>query len=128
MSLFGSVEQIRAGLDYHLARQNLLTANLAHVDTPGFHPQDLERHAPFEGALQVALQATDPGHFGAPAQPDQGFRVIEDKGASPGLDGNGVSLDREAAKLAANNIRYETLATLAGGQLSDLLWAAKDGQ
>jgi flagellar basal-body rod protein FlgB len=128
MSLFSSIEQIRAGLDYHLARQNLLTMNLAHVDTPGFHPVDLERHDSFTSVLSVSLAATDPKHIGTSERQGHDFRVVTDKGAAPGLDGNAVSVDREAAKMAANNIRYETLATLAGGGLSDLLWAAKDGQ
>lgn len=128
MKLLATVEQLRVGLDYHLQRQSLLTANLAHVDTPGFRPQDLERRAPFSGALSAALTATDPNHFGVTARKDEGFRVTTDKGAPPGLDGNAVSLDREAAKLAANNIRYETLASLVGGELSGLLWVANDGK
>src|ERR1700733_9406255 len=35
MRILGTVERLSAGLDYHLARHNLLTANLAHADTPG---------------------------------------------------------------------------------------------
>jgi flagellar basal-body rod protein FlgB len=128
MKLMESVERLRAGLDYHFARHNLLTSNLAHVDTPGYRPKDLERHAAFEGALSSALQATDPHHFGTAGHVDQGFRVINDPGAEPGLDGNAVSIDREAAKIAANNIRYETLATMVGSDLSGLLWAANDGR
>lgn len=128
MKLFESVERLRSGLDYHFARHNLLTSNLAHVDTPGYRPKDLERRAGFEGALSTALEATDPRHFGAPAQADKGFRVFLDRGATPGLDGNAVSVDREAAKIAANNIRYEALATLVSGNLSSLLWAVNDGR
>lgn len=128
MKLLDSVERLQVGLDYHIARHNLLSANLAHVDTPGFRPRDLERRAAFEKVLDVTLSATDPRHLGAAPRRDEGFRVVEDKGASPGLDGNAVSVDREAAKIAANNIRYETLATLLSGDLSGLLWAANDGR
>jgi flagellar basal-body rod protein FlgB len=128
MKLLESVERLQVGLDYHFARHNLLTANLAHVDTPGYKPRDLSRHAAFEGALSTALHATDSRHIGAPTQIDHGFRVIEDKGAEAGLDGNAVSVDREAAKIAANNVRYETIATLVQGDLSGLLWAANDGR
>ena len=128
MKLLESVERLQVGLDYHFARHNLLTSNLAHVDTPGYKPRDLERRAAFEGALSSAMQATDAHHFGAPTRVDHGFRVIEDKGAEAGLDGNAVSVDREAAKIAANNVRYETIATLVQSDLAGLLWAANDGR
>jgi flagellar basal-body rod protein FlgB len=127
MKLLDSVERLRAGLDYHFARHNLLTSNLAHVDTPGYKPKDLERRPAFEGALTTALRATDPHHFGVAAS-DPGFRVIDDRGATPGLDGNAVSIDREAAKIAANGIRYDAISTLVAGQLSSILWAANDGR
>lgn len=128
MKLLESVERLQVGLDYHFARHNLLTANLAHVDTPGYKPRDLSRREAFEGALSTALRATDSRHIGLPTQVDRGFRVIEDKGAEAGLDGNAVSVDREAAKIAANNVRYETIATLVQSDLAGLLWAANDGR
>ena len=127
MKLLDSVEQLRVGLDYHLARHNLLTSNLAHVDTPGYKPKDLERRAGFEGALSAALTATDERHLGAGVK-DSGFKVITDKGAPPGLDGNSVSIDRESVKIAANNIRYETISALVADELSGLTWAANDGR
>jgi len=117
MSLFDGVDRLRGSLDYHLARHNLLTANLAHVDTPGYRPVDLER-TPFRASLDAELQGS---HQAAP------YRVIDDPTASPGLDGNGVSLDREAVKIAANQLRYDTVAALTTSELSDLAWAASDG-
>jgi flagellar basal-body rod protein FlgB len=127
MKLLEPVEQLRVGLDYHLARHNLLTSNLAHVDTPGYRPKDLERRASFETSLTAALTATNERHFGAGVK-DQGFHVITDRGAAPGLDGNSVSIDREAVKIAANNIRYETISALVADELSGLSWAANDGR
>lgn len=132
MALFDSVEQIRSGLDYHLARQNLLVANLGHVDTPGFKPLDLQRKTEFEGALHAALQTTDPRHLGgstAASGTAAVGKVVTDPNAQPvGEDGNAVSLDREAVKIAANQLRYDTLASLAQNQLSGLEWAANDGK
>jgi flagellar basal-body rod protein FlgB len=130
MRILDSVEHLRASLDYHLARHNLLTANLAHVDTPGFKPLDLQRAGSFEGALQSALATTQPGHISTPhASSGQGFRIVEDASAkAAGPDGNGVSLDREAVKIATNQIRYDTLSSLVQNELSGLAWAANDGR
>ncbi len=130
MTLFASVENLRAGLDYHLARHNLLTANLAHVDTPGYRPLDLVRGSSFEGALNAELATTEPGHLGGTsASAPESFRVIEDATAqATGADGNAVSLDREAVKIASNQLRYDTLASLVQNELSGLAWAAQDGR
>jgi flagellar basal-body rod protein FlgB len=131
MRILDSVEHLRASLDYHLARHNVLAANLSHVDTPGYKPLDLQRAQEFKGALHAALATTQPGHIGQPhasvnAEP---WRVIEDASAQgTATDGNAVSLDREAVKIATNQIRYDTLASLTQNELSGLAWAASDGR
>ena len=129
MGLLDSVNALHAGLDYHLSRHNLLVSNLTHVDTPNYKPVDLQRAGAFESSLRVALVSTNPSHFGiaegtATKEP---YKVVLDPGATVGADGNGVSVDREASKIAANQIRYETLATLVSSELSGLEWAATDG-
>jgi flagellar basal-body rod protein FlgB len=133
MRILDSVAKLQAGLDYHLARHNLLVANLAHVDTPDFHPLNLERSAPasFSSSLATEMSKTSEGHLGgstAAAAPPPAWHVVQDPGSSPGLDGNGVSVDREAVKIATNHMRYETLATLTSSELSGLVWAVNDGR
>jgi len=44
------------------------------------------------------------------------------------MDGNFVSLDREAAKVAANQSRYDVVATLVTSELASLSFAASDGR
>jgi len=131
MGLLDSVERLHGALDYHLARHNLLTANLTQLDTPGYKPLDLERTKEgFSGALNTALAETDSAHLGGGQQgmKASNFRVVEDPTVAAGLDGNGVSVDREAVKIAANHVRYEVLATLTTNELSGLAWAANDGR
>ncbi|MEI8258412.1 MAG: hypothetical protein WCJ30_22275, partial [Deltaproteobacteria bacterium] len=74
--LLDTVDRLHTGLDYHLARQNLLVSNLAHVDTPGFRPVDLERGGSFSTQMHVAMSATDSAHLGAPAPGNEAFRVV----------------------------------------------------
>jgi flagellar basal-body rod protein FlgB len=129
MDLLKGVGRLHVALDYHLARHNVLAANLSHLDTPNFRPHDLERASEFKGAMRVALAATDPGHLGgtAGAAPEVG-RLVEDRHATVGHDGNAVSVDREAVKIASNQVRYDALTQLTGGQLSTLAWAVTDGR
>jgi flagellar basal body rod protein FlgB len=53
--------------------------------------------------------------------------VFYDESAGAGQDGNYVSLDREAAKLAANQSRYDVVATMLAAQYGQLAYAANDG-
>ncbi len=133
MDLLKGVGRLHAGLDYHLARHNVLAANLSHLDTPNFRPQDLERpNAGFDGRMKVALASTDPGHLGgvaaAASSSSGGGRLVEDRHATIGQDGNSVSVDREAVKIASNQMRYDALSQLTSGQLSSLVWAVTDGR
>ena len=128
--LFEGVTPLQSALDYHLERHNVLVSNVAHVDTPGYVPKDIERVDPasFQGALGVAMARTSPGHLnGVVTGSLSAGRIIEDPTPGAGLDGNFVSLDREAAKVAANQTRYDVIATLVSSELADLSFAAADG-
>src|SRR3954466_8762220 len=128
MALIDSVERLRTGLDYHLQRHNVLVSNLAQAETPRYRPVDLAR-TDFDGTLDVALAATEPGHVGVNvASTAPAFQVVEDKTAKASADGNAVDIDREAVKIATNQMRYDMLAQLASSELSGLEWAANDGK
>jgi flagellar basal-body rod protein FlgB len=129
--LFKAIAPLHSALDYHFERHNLLASNIAHVDTPGYVPRDIERvdSAPFQNQLDVALSRTDAGHIGgAPDAAVSSGRVFEDPSAGAGNDLNYVSLDREAAKLAANQIRFDVSSALASSELASLAYAASDGK
>jgi flagellar basal-body rod protein FlgB len=126
MALIDTVEHLHGALDYHLARHNLLSSNLAHIETPGYKPVDLARS--FKGEMHTALSATHPGHIATSKTGGANTRVVADPGAASGTDGNGVDIDREAVKIATNQMRYDMLAQLASSELASLAWAANDGK
>ena len=130
MDLFAPIGALHQALDYHLDRHNLLVSNVAHVDTPGYVPRDLKRVEPgsFGAALDVAMARTDARHIAGSEPGFQNAQVIEDPAAGAGNDLNAVSLDREAAKVAANQIRYDVVAQITSTQLANLAWAAGDGR
>lgn len=133
-SLFTGVDRLNGTLDYHLERQNVLVSNIAHVDTPGYVPKDLARVDALtagSGSAQfgVTMARTMANHLDDPVAPGLfSGRVFEDPAASPGNDGNYVSLDREAAKIASNQVRYEVIAQVVAGELDGLRFAANDGK
>lgn len=130
--LFGGISPLHTALDYHLERHTVLASNVAHVDTPGYRPSDLERvdEAGFGSAMNVAMAKTAPGHIGGAelaGSPVHG-RLFEDLAGGAGNDGNYVSIDREAAKVAANQLRYDTVSAIVSAELRQLSYAASDGK
>jgi len=131
--LFSAIGSLHGALDYHLERHTVLSSNVAHVDTPGYHPHDLRRVEPsadFQNALSVAMERTKGAHFQTPNADAAALdgRIFEDLSAGAGNDGNYVSLDREAAKVAANQLRYDTVTAIVSAELSHLKYAAGDGK
>jgi len=61
-----------------------------------------------------------------PAAPEQ--FVFELAGASPGLDGNSVDLDKASAAVAENSLQYGATAKAVAKKLAILRYAASDGQ
>ena len=129
LDIFSAVSAYQVALDYHLERHNVLSSNLAHVDTPGYRPVDLARAEPFSGVLEGALRLTNPRHLeGSAAYGPSVGRVFEDLTSGTGNDGNYVSLDREAAKVAANQLRYNVVTAVTASTLKGLNYASSDGK
>jgi flagellar basal-body rod protein FlgB len=129
---FSGLAPLHSSLDYHLERHSVLASNVAHVDTPGYKPSDLARveEPSFHAVFGVELAKTQAGHMPG-AEGAAGAlrgRVFEDLTAGVGNDGNYVSLDREAAKVAANQLRYDTVSAIVSAELRQLRFAASDGK
>lgn len=103
-------------MDLQLERQNLVSSNIANLNTPGYQPRRLE----FEKELQAALELDDahrvarthqrhlPGAF-RPGAHGEVFRELRPR-VVPGTDG--VNLDTEMALMTKNSLAYTTLATV----------------
>ena len=88
------------------SRQRVLAQNIANADTPGYQPQDLQGFAQLlqSRGAGVALARTQAGHLGprggeATARPDRAV-------AARTPDGNAVSLDQQAVKLAETDTAH----------------------
>src|SRR3954454_24118743 len=96
-------------------RQQVLASNLANVNTPGYRRQDVDFHSALAGALQSsdASKAVSSATIGTSVDSSSVTRA----------DGSSVDVDAESAKLAANGLEYEQLASAAKARL-DILRAA----
>lgn len=132
--LFQGINPLEHALGYHMERHNVLSTNVAHVDTPGFRPMDLERtgaeHSQeFGRQLSAAMTRTNANHLpGGEVSGAERGQLVASADAVGGMDGNYVSLDAEAAKIADNQLKYEVISALASAQFRTLSYAASDGR
>lgn len=88
-------------------RTEILSANIANANTPGYKARDIDFSAALRAATdqQAGLRRTDARHLpaGGVAGADLKYRVP----AHPSLDGNTVESHREHAEFMDNAIRYQ---------------------
>jgi flagellar basal-body rod protein FlgB len=123
MQIFDATYQaLDAALGASSMRQQVISNNLANVNTPGYKRKEVE----FDDALQSALSASESGDASA----FEGLvpTVTEDDTASMRADGNSVNVDNEMAHLAENNVRYNALVQLASHKLKLLEYVISEGR
>ncbi len=85
------------------SREQVLSANMANIDTPGYHTRDIDFQHELSRAISTPLMQTGDGSGTVQFVP-----VIRQV---PGLmerpDGNNVNLDREGLLLAETQLQYE---------------------
>ena len=104
-------------LDRSTFRQQLLAANIANVDTPGYHTRDVR---PFGSELEQALDAGGEGASMTPA-------AREVRGLLERPDGNNVSVERETLLMAQNQLRFQVAVQFLKKQFSQLSLAINGG-
>jgi flagellar basal-body rod protein FlgB len=107
-------------LDVTAFRHNVIVANMANVDTPGYKTQDVD----FRAALASAMGGELPGLQTVAAHP----AAREVKGLVERPDGNNVSLERESLLLAENQLQYRIGIALLRGQMRQIQSAINEGR
>lgn len=100
-------------LDVTAFRQEIVSANLANIDTPKYRTRDVD----FQSAMQQASAGQD-------------LKPVTRE--VPGLlerpDGNNVSLDREALLMAKTQLQFRTGAQLLRTEFRRIQMAIQEGR
>ncbi|MFT7582992.1 MAG: flagellar basal-body rod protein FlgB [Myxococcota bacterium] len=117
---------LQRAMDLRMQRQELLATNLANIDTPNYTPVDLA----FEGALEAALESGDVnGRSAGMSLNNSGDGVVVERpDVHNTLDGNGVDLDREMARIVDNSAGYAGTLEIAKRRYSMIRQAITDMQ
>src|SRR5271166_721448 len=102
-------------LDVTSQRHKLIVANMANVDTPGYHTKDLD----FRSELRRAAAAGDSDETFLPVS-----RSV--RGLLERPDGNNVSLDREGLLLAETQMQFGLGVQLLQHEFHNLLSAINE--
>ena len=113
-------------------RAEVLGANMANADTPGFKARDIDfREALGEANRQIqSATTTHARHIKTePGVTTVGSEVLKYRNPhQPSLDGNTVELHIEQAQFADNAIRYQSTLTFLGSKFSGLKNAITGGR
>jgi len=139
MTLLGKIDKNtmiqEKALDAAWLRNEVISHNLANVDTPEYKRKDVE----FEKYLRYALSA---GHDDAIFRMRHNFRftspptldsvragvIREYETTSMRIDGNNVDIDNEMALLAKNTIKYNVVTQNINGKFNKIKHAITEGR
>src|SRR5271157_4677435 len=102
-------------LDQSAFRHQVIAANLANIDTPGYRTRDLR---PFAGEIEQAMAGEEPS-----------FTPVahEIRGLLERPDGNNVSVERESLLLAQNQLRFTVAVAFMKEQFHQISSAISGG-
>ena len=109
---------LRTQMQWHSARQSVLAENIANADTPGYQARDIARvdhqsHFTVSRPLAAAPARTDARHIaGRPIVESGSFDSRRGPTFEVTPEGNSVVLEEEVMKMTANQLDYQTVATL----------------
>jgi flagellar basal-body rod protein FlgB len=110
-----SIDVLQGYLRLVSDRQQMIVANMANVDTPGYHTKDID----FKSALRQVMNSDGDAQL-EPAS-------LELPGLPERPDGNNVNIDREGLMLSQTQLQFQLGVQLVKGQFSQLLTAIKEG-
>lgn|SRR6187431_499591 len=99
-------------LDLRVQRSEILAANLANEDTPGFQARDFD----FSGEMQRLESTVTGGAFGPTQGPELQYRIP----TQASLDGNTVELSMEQAEFSKNSMDFQTSLTFINSEFRGL--------
>ena len=117
----------QSALSLRHQRQEILSANIANADTPGYKARDFDFSAELRKATgqdlsvpPLSLSLTSMRHIPAQALATPIDTLQYRQPIQPSLDGNTVEMDVERMQFADNTMRYQTDLALISQRLRSL--------
>jgi flagellar basal-body rod protein FlgB len=105
------------------SREQAISANMANIDTPGYHTRDIDFQGELTKAMTSVMNQTGEGTEGPHLTP----AVREVQGLMERPDGNNVDLDREGLLMSETQLQYQIGIQLVKNHFHGLLSAINGG-
>ncbi|HAD06711.1 MAG TPA: flagellar basal body rod protein FlgB [Anaerolineaceae bacterium] len=116
-----ALQAARMALDGLSLRQQVISRNLANVDTPGYRAQQVKFEDTLKQVFQrkkgVELEKSHQAHLASPAR-RVGFQVSQRPGGSLRADLNSVDIDVELLEMNETGIQYQALTQSVSKKLA----------
>ena len=135
----GMIDKLDSVLRFHqealglrARRQEVLSTNIAHADTPHYKARDLDFSASLAQVMQRGRQAgttsmatTSSRHIAGGSMEGGEADLLYRMPMQSSLDGNTVEMDTERASFADNAMHYEANMTMLTSKIKSLLSAVQ---
>ncbi|UAT43082.1 flagellar basal body rod protein FlgB [Anaplasmataceae bacterium AB001_6] len=104
------IDDLVQKMDYSSKRREVISQNIANINTPGFLSKDLEEKKDNSASKfkNIVLTKTNSAHLTSRRLSFAGYNTqINRKRDYMKLDGNNVNLESESMKYTKNNVKYE---------------------
>lgn len=115
-NIYENIDIMSKGLDVAWLRNDVISNNIANVNTPGYKASRVIFEDLLEETSQkqtINMKKTHPTHIGKLSQTDissKNPKIIRDDSKSLRNDKNNVDIDKEMAELTKNNIRFNYIS------------------
>ncbi len=116
------LDMLGASLKLRAQRQQLLAANIANADTPGYKAVDIDFAAALGRAVgaRLGLTTTRAGHLAGRGSDLAAAAIKYRIPAQDSIDGNTVEIDRETALFTENALSYQASAQFLGDTIRSM--------
>lgn len=117
-------------LNLRARRQEVLSVNIAHADTPNFKARDFDFSSALTQAVErgrqsqsLSMAGTSARHLAPAPGGGSDAQLLYRTPAQSSVDGNTVEMDVERVNFADNALHYEANLTVLGSQIKTMLAA-----
>jgi flagellar basal-body rod protein FlgB len=114
-----AIDRLTNGLEYTSRRHEVLTKNVANLETPGYRATDVTFDDYLTPARTGAIDMSLTSSSRTPRTPgDPSLRLVHAADGPAREDGNDVNLDRQMARLAENTLFNHTLVQVLASRFA----------
>jgi flagellar basal-body rod protein FlgB len=126
-----TIGALNTSMNLRLMNQNVISANVANADTPGYKAKTVEFESALRDALGVSGELTpvdsNPNHISHVSTDAIEPEIYDDPNGIVSLDGNTVDRSAEMAKMAENQLLYDASVEMMKRKLGMLKYSITEG-